>query len=466
MRPQTIITMGSAVVDDMLFQFGARYRRRIAVTVNGEHRTDSRLEFLHRSTIYTRRPDRDARRIVMDGLRPLFVVYGPGAAGQADVERYLSMLSASGAESCGVLQLMRIQGGISASGWLKDHGRFLPIDVLSLVGAGMHKLSVAGMWPLKGNEDFEATSENHNASVPENDDWLDYFSRVEAFAGEGDRDKGRGIILKIAESDIAVVGDGRMGWSVAEHLVNMGAGKIGRIYLIDPQLVEKANLDAVPWPRRAVGMPKAVAAACMLLGADRELNVYPIVEDVSGPNAVRAVIGSQYVFCCLDNVPGRVRTAILAQLYDRMLFDFTGGAAYTQSNDTAVAGEVRVSQPGSPGCPVCMSGDGWRESLRQLSEDEENPGPEEHDEDWLRQRPGSCKAVTSSVVGTGVLLFLRLLQGRLRRSIWLHYDGNGIRPEWPDWTSRADSRTCQVCSESGVRGLGDWSVKRWMKKTD
>jgi len=80
MRPQTIVTIASVVVDDMLFQFGARYRRRVTVCSAGEHRMESRLELLHRSTFYSRRLRRVVRRVVMDGLHPLIVIYGPGIA--------------------------------------------------------------------------------------------------------------------------------------------------------------------------------------------------------------------------------------------------------------------------------------------------------------------------------------------------------------------------------------------------
>ena len=79
--------------------------------------------------------------------------------------------------------MVRVQGGISAPRWLKDHGRFMPIDVLSLPGSEMLKLSVGAMWPLtEAARKAERAAKSFDEGNPGDEAWLDCTCLAKCFS--------------------------------------------------------------------------------------------------------------------------------------------------------------------------------------------------------------------------------------------------------------------------------------------
>jgi len=247
---------------------------------------------------------------------------------------------------------------------------------------------------------------------------------------------------------------------ILQELVPCEVGRDGWLVAVDGDRVELANLDCMPLPRCAVGLPKAEAVARMARLLDPDANVAPLVTVLSDPRAAEAAALSELMITCVDRQPARMMAAGVAARFCRVHMDLAGGAAFTESRAVSAGGEVRLALPGSSGgCVGCMNdGQDWPTAVRDMNESAEGQRDERLRNDPHGERPGSCGAVLSSVLGTGMLLFWRLLQGRLRRSVWLHLDANGDRPEWQDWTRLAGAGECRVCTVDDVRGLGEWEA--------
>lgn len=450
------ITFTWPAMNTALPRLEKKYGKEIAVVSTGVFENENTLEFLHRSTFFTRNPAWVCSRIARDGLRPLIMIYAPRRARKKEIEPLLNALSQSGAECFGFIQIVKGQGGLSALGWVKDHGRFLPVDVINVVGPGMLKMSAGRAWPLP-----PLKSGGHDKAASARDvlleEWLTRSDRLEGFIDDGDKSDGRGILLEVASSSIAVIGSGRMGDSLIEHLSKLGAGKRGTLLIVEPDKLEEANRDTTIAPKKAVGMYKAEFEAMKLVSLDEDIRVIPVVGTLSDMDVVRSVAKCDYIFICVDNVAARVQAEMIAQMFNRICFDLTGGSARTDEKTTTSGGEIRISLPGSLGCPICMSGIGREECFRQLSSKYGESGWE-RPENWQDDgKAGSFKGIISMVVGQASLLFLRLLQGRLTSSKWFHLDADGVFGEWEDVTDRVDSSDCPGRSEkSGVCGLGDY----------
>jgi len=97
----------------------------------------------------------------------------------------------------------------------------------------------------------------------------------------------------------------------------------------------------------------------------------------------------------------------------------------------------------------------WDAALHELSASADEERRLRSATDWQSERPGSSGFILSSVTGTAMSVFWRLLQGKQRESAWLHFNANDLIPEWEDWTAHADAENCRLCSPEGLRGLGD-----------
>jgi len=449
------ITIPWPVMNPALPRMEKNYGKEVAVFSMGKFRNENTLEMLHRLTFFTGNPAGVCSRIARDGLRPLIMIYGPRHARREEIEQHLNALSQSGSECFGFIQIVKVHGGVSALGWVKDHGRFFPVDVINIVGPGMLKLSAGRVWPMPplklGGYDKAASARDVML-----EEWLTRSDRLEGFAGNGNIPAGEGILVENVFSSFALIGAGRMGCCLAKHLVKFGAGKRGTFLIVDPDILEAANLDSMEIPEKAVGMPKAEVVSRVLKALDDDVQVVPVVGTLSDRDVVRAVAGYDYIFICTDNVAARVQAAMIAQMFNRICFDLTGGSAHTEQNTMTAGGEIRINLPSSQGCPICMSGIGRDEAFRQLSSGYGESGWEKP-ENWQEDKAGSFKGIISIVAGQASLLFLRLLQGRLTSSKWFHLDADGLIADCDDMTNSVDSRDCPGCSEkSGVRGLGDW----------
>ena len=158
---------------------------------------------------------------------------------------------------------------------------------------------------------------------------------------------GKGTIGRLKKLSAAVVGCSGTGSIVVEQLARMG---IGRLVLIDPDVVEEKNLNRILNGGKEdayLGRPKvfALASAVARMGLGQELLPLPI--NLVSQRAVREVAACDVIFGCTDGAEARHLLNRIAAFYTIPYFDVgvrldadgLGGIAN-------ISGAVHYLQPG------------------------------------------------------------------------------------------------------------------------
>lgn len=132
---------------------------------------------------------------------------------------------------------------------------------------------------------------------------------------------GAGTTHLLRHLSVAVVGCSGTGGPLIEMLARLG---VGRLVLIDPDVVEMKNLNRIPNSRLEdayLKRPKVevMARAIAAIGLHTEVEI--IQSDLATPQAVKAVAECDVVFGCMDSIEGRHLLNRLATYYLLPYFD-------------------------------------------------------------------------------------------------------------------------------------------------
>ncbi len=103
---------------------------------------------------------------------------------------------------------------------------------------------------------------------------------------------------RIGAAHVLVVGAGGLGVPVVQYLAAAG---VGRITLVDPDLVEETNLHRQPIYGPYLGRPKARAAAAFTHTLNPQVTVTPLVAWLNPDNAPDLVDDADLVLDCADS---------------------------------------------------------------------------------------------------------------------------------------------------------------------
>lgn len=103
---------------------------------------------------------------------------------------------------------------------------------------------------------------------------------------------------RIKAAHVLVVGAGGLGVPVVQYLVAAG---VGRITLVDPDLVEDTNLHRQPIYGPYLGQPKVQAAAAFARTLNPQVTVTPLVAWLAPDNAPELVAEADLVLDCADS---------------------------------------------------------------------------------------------------------------------------------------------------------------------
>jgi len=447
-------------LDDLLVQLERAGRRSVAVCEAGERRTADGLQLIYRGPgAIGGSMERSLESIVARGLRPLLVWWGRDFPPARVVQSWVGDLELAGSRRGAVLAVVEQDEDVVISGLVLDKGKVQPLDWASLPGPGMLRSRVWPLWRPPSEDELGGRSQQRPVAgggageVAREGRW----SRLQMAVGDGSMPRGQEVLKRAAELRAFVLGCGRAGELMVWRLAENGIGDQGALVLADSDLVDAPNLGGI-LPARAVGMPKAQAVSAISAGLSGHRSIIPMIADLGNRAVVGAIAESDVLFTCVDNAEARLAAAILCSRYGIVHVDIAGGAAYTQSRRVAIGGEVRVALPGSSGCVACMENADWSQAVGRLSMSADEQRRRRTGQRWWEQRPGSWHDVLLPVVGEAVQELFRVLQGKRRRSVWLHYaHGNEDLPVWEDWSRRLPFRSapCRACSQDGLRGLGD-----------
>jgi hypothetical protein len=158
---------------------------------------------------------------------------------------------------------------------------------------------------------------------------------------------GRGTIARIRTLSAAVVGCSGTGSLVVEQLARLG---IGRLVLVDPDLVEEKNLNRVLNTGKEdvyLGKPKVFALASAIARMGLAQEVLPLPLNVVTQRAVREIAACDVVFGCTDGAEARHVLNRLATFYSLPYFDVGVRLDADGSGGISnITGAVHYLQPG------------------------------------------------------------------------------------------------------------------------
>lgn len=167
------------------------------------------------------------------------------------------------------------------------------------------------------------------------------------FSKRNEQAFGRGTIARLRALSVAVVGCSGTGSLVVEQLARLG---IGRLVLVDPDVVEEKNLNRVLNTGKEdayLGKPKvfALASAIARMGLGQE--VLPLPLNLITRRAVQEVAACDVVFGCTDGAEARHVLNRLTTFYSMPYFDVGVRLDADGSGGiSSIAGAVHYLQPG------------------------------------------------------------------------------------------------------------------------
>ncbi|THH04227.1 hypothetical protein EW145_g5676 [Phellinidium pouzarii] len=259
---------------------------------------------------------------------------------------------------------------------------------------------------------------------------------------------GRAAQVKLQNASIIVVGAGGLGCPALQYLCAAGVGRIG---IVDPDVVELSNLQRqILHSEATLGMPKVESAAQALkrLNSRTVINTYNVVLDVS--NAECLLKRYDVALDCSDNAPTRY---LLSDTAARLALPLVSGAAQRLDGQLCTYNLPLPPHPYSP-------------STSHDAADKAQGNKVEHGPCYrcLFPRPPAPEMAAScaetGILGavTGVIGTLQALEAiklitdlNNRKPTLLIYSALGV-PPFRSITLRARRKTCPACGDGDASG--------------
>lgn len=263
--------------------------------------------------------------------------------------------------------------------------------------------------------------------------------QVQAFGQQG---QGR-----LRDLRVGIVGIGGTGTIVAEQLAHLG---VGRLLLIDPDVVEESNLNRLVGASRAdVGKPKVTVAARYIGSIRPEIETQPVNGSVLQAAMARRLADVDFFFCCTDSHGSRAVLSQVAYQYLVPCIDIGVSITARQGHITHITGRVQMLAPGLS-CLTCaglLDPDAIRRDLMTDYERQIDPyfiGAHE-------PQPAVI-SLNGTVVSLAVTMFLAAVTGIPAEARYQVYNGTTgtVRA-----VTHAPDPSCIVCSTTGALARGD-----------
>jgi hypothetical protein len=349
------------------------------------------------------------------------------------------------------------QGPWSDYAWgvVRLRDQIVPLDVLDLIGSGLHRLRLPQGQPVASAALEEALREEAGRER--------HSRTVGALGGEA-------VWQRLVERRIGLAGCGRTGSLVATSLARLG---VRELVLIDPDCVEPHNLGEMDGVTAAdVGRPKVEALADELrrIQSLPPMDLMPLALSVEAPESRRAIADCDIAISAVDEDAPRLVVGWSALYQHQVLLDIgtgvhRGPSAEALSPPTRsgranphprrMGADVRLILPGD-GCLFCLGGVArYREALESLVAP---PGEHAGPDDWRRQRAGSLRSLNQMAAGLGLQLLQDLASGVVPGSRWarLEVDDTGRLTVLEPRSGTGSGRLCEWCARAG---RGDYAVQ-------
>lgn len=203
-------------------------------------------------------------------------------------------------------------------------------------------------------------------------------------------------VRQLASLSVGVVGCSGTGSWIVEQLSRLG---VGRIVLVDPDVIEEKNLNRIINTRRSdaiLAQPKVTVLAKALLETGLVGEVVPLKNSCFSPAVIKALASCDILFGCMDTHDGRDFLNRLATFYCLPYFDVGIHLnADGKGGVSVVCGSVHYLLPG--GSSLLSRGVYTPENLRAASLKQTNPEQfqKEQEEGYIKGVVESSPAVVS-----------------------------------------------------------------------
>jgi hypothetical protein len=341
-----------------------------------------------------------------------------------------------------------------AWGVVRLGSRLVPLDVLDLIGSGLHRLCLPRGQPVASAALEEAirdevAGERHSRTVG-------------AMGGEA-------VWRRLVDRRFGLVGCGRTGSLAATNLARLG---VRELVLIDPDRVEAHNLGEMDgaYPLD-VGRPKVEVLVDELqrIAGLPPIKIHPIVAPIEQSGARLALADCDIIIGAVDHDAPRLVLAWIAAYYHLVLLDLGTGVlrrerAEPGTPDATASAEpsprgayprrmgadVRLIVPGD-GCLLCRGGlAGYREALETLVSGVDSIGRDRPA--WRRSRAGSLRPLNQLAAAVGTSLLQDLAAERVTGSRWFQLeldDAGNLEVSMDQRQTTGSTPDCLLCSRSG-----------------
>lgn len=261
-----------------------------------------------------------------------------------------------------------------------SQGQITSIDVCEVIGSGMLKLRSR---PIATHPLDERRS-----------------SRTRGALGDELHDR-------LREATVTVVGVGRNGSQMCFLLAGLG---IGRLRLVDADVLQPENLDAMPGLTvNDIGLSKAESLAVRLTAFQPDLSVTYVEKSVTSREAIQLLHRPcDLLISTVDNDAARLAVSLLANQTLTPHLDI-GTLVRRDENDTSLYADIRMLLPGM--CVACVGGLADAEAAFYELNAPDGSLKRGEPVDWSDQRSGSLVHVNTMACSMGIELWLRLLRG-------------------------------------------------------
>lgn len=258
----------------------------------------------------------------------------------------------------------------------------------------------------------------------------------------------------LRDATIAVVGVGGTGSLVAQQLIHLG---VGRMIIIDHQLVEESNLSRIVGARRDdIDVTRKVDVVKRLAqSVDPTINLQATHGDVTQPEVLATLLGADIIFLCTDQHYSRMVVNALAVQYMIPLIDlgFLINVEPTSYQIISAVGEVRIVVPGGY-CLSCIGVlDADRIKAEKASDEEKAQFPTYFTD--LNVSDPSVITLNSIIASTAVNIGCDMLVPTMRPvDILDSYRYNAVKGIVAH-VAKEHHPECGICGPDGRTAMGD-----------
>ena len=273
---------------------------------------------------------------------------------------------------------------------------------------------------------------------------------------------------KFRAASVAIVGIGGLGTHVVQQLALLG---VGRLTLIDSEELDTTNRNRYvgAWHTDPIpGSRKVDLADRLVKLIDPDIKVDKVPDSFVSNDGFRAIIGSDYVFGCLDSEGARLILNELCAACARPYLDLASDVV--PGDPPNYGGRVCVASDGN-GCIVCWSLLDTEEAQADLA------GPSERrnrdaiygvDRQVLGRSGPSVVSINGVVASLGVTEFMVGVTGLRAPKRLITYYGHMGRLTTPTEEPASDCYYCKGLrgqgAQAGVERMKDSFLRVWISK--